>query len=100
MACSFSAERLGKRVCPVLSKVARLTFGVYLIHIFIMRYVLWHCDYILGIQSYILQTIVIIILTLAGSFILSWLISLLPFSNYIIGYQKKRNGFDHKQNII
>lgn len=98
MAIEISATWINKRTN--LSKLAQLTFGIYLIHIFVMRYVLWHCDYILGIHSYILQTIVIIILTLAGSFILSWLISLLPFSNYIIGYQKKRNGFDHKQNII
>lgn len=98
MAIEISATWTNKRTN--LSKMAQLTFGIYLIHIFIMRYVLWHCDYILDIQPYILQTIAIIFLTLAGSFILSWLISLLPFSNYIIGYQKERNGFDQKQNII
>ena len=56
----------------------------------IMRYVLWHCDFTLNIQPYILQTFVIFILTFACAFAFCWLIGLLPFSRCLIGYQTKR----------
>ena len=69
----------------VISIIAQLTFGVYLVHIFVMRYVLWQCDFILAIQPYVLQTFVITALTFAGSLAICWLISLPPFSKYLIG---------------
>lgn len=49
------------------------TFGIYMVHIFIMRYLLWNWDFILGIRSYVLQTLVIFVLTFVGS----WLVSVL-----------------------
>lgn len=73
----------------VLAEVSKLTFGIYLVHIFFMRYVLWHCDFILNIQPYILQTFVIIALTFVCSFLFCWFISILPFSTYLIGFTKK-----------
>lgn len=84
-----STKWLNGKECPVLSEVSKLTFGIYLIHIFIMRYLLWKWNFILGIHPYWFQTAVIIILTFMGSLAVSYLISLLPFSRYIIGYEKK-----------
>lgn len=79
-------SHIGK--CAIISN---LSFGIYLTHIFIMRFVLWRCDFILNINSYILQTIVVIILTFIGSLGLSYIIAKLPMGNYIIGYKIKKN---------
>lgn len=83
-----STKWLNGKECQVLAQVSKLTFGIYLIHIFIMRYLLWKWDFILGIHPYWFQTAVIIILTFMGSLAVSYLISLLPFSRYIIGHEK------------
>lgn len=72
-----------------LTKVSNLSFGIYLTHLFVMRTLLWNWDFIRNIDSYYLQTLVIIILTFVGSALLSYLISLLPGSQYIIGYKNK-----------
>lgn len=69
---------------------SNLSFGIYLSHFFIMRRVLWRIPFIIEIQSYVVQTAVIIVLTLVLSFALSLLISLLPHSEYLIGWHYKR----------
>lgn len=76
---------------PFLAEMSKLTFGIYLIHIFIMRYLLWKWDFILGIQPYWLQTVTIIILTFGGSLVVTYLISLFPFAKYLTGYQCSRS---------
>ena len=70
--------------------ISNLSFGIYLAHIFIMRNILWHCDFIIHIKSYPLQTLVIILSTFLISIILCWGISFLPKSNWIIGIHHKR----------
>lgn len=74
----------------ILTKIANLSFGIYLIHIFIMRYVLWECGFIQNMSSYIVQTITIAVITFVLSTIACYLISLLPFASSIIGYKKKK----------
>jgi surface polysaccharide O-acyltransferase-like enzyme len=85
---SFSVKWTNGKKFSILAEVSKLTFGIYLVHIFIMRYLLWKWDFILGIHPYWFQTTVIIILTFIGSFAVSYAISLLPFSKYLIGYDK------------
>lgn len=75
---------------PLFSLLSRLSFGIYLIHIFIMRYLLWNWEFIRLINSYILQTIAISILTFVLSAILCYLISFLPAAHYIIGYKHSK----------
>jgi surface polysaccharide O-acyltransferase-like enzyme len=70
-------------------KFSNLSFGIYLIHIFILRTVLWQQEWIINIGSYILQTAVCTLFTIILSYIICSLISRLPFSEYIIGYKKK-----------
>ena len=84
----ISTKWMNGKECPVLAEVSKLTFGIYLVHIFIMRYLLWKWDFILGIHPYWFQTTVIIVQTFIGSLAVSYLISLLPFSRYIIGHEK------------
>lgn len=78
-------------ISPWLSCVmfSNLSFGMYLCHILIQRYWLWHVSYILNIQNYILQTFIIIILTILFSYVLSYLLSKLPLGNQIICYKNK-----------
>lgn len=71
--------------------VSNLSFGIYLTHIFVMRYILWKLDIIQNINSYIIQTIIVIIATFIGSLILCYEIARLPFAQYIIGYKIKSN---------
>lgn len=85
--CSIKQNAIGERVGCVITELSKMTFGIYLIHIFIMRYVLWHCDFILSIENYYLQTAVIIALTFVLSALCTYLIGLLPKSQYIIGYK-------------
>ena len=77
------------RVRALVTNFYKCSFGIYLVHIFIMRRILWHCTWIQGIESYILQTIVIIVLTALFSWLICYLISLLPIGQYLIGYRKR-----------
>lgn len=73
----------------ITQELSSLSFGIYLVHIFVMRYLLWKWDFILGIPNYYLQTLMVIVLTFAGSALICILISYLPGSQYVIGYKKK-----------
>ena len=73
-----------------ITQISNLSFGIYLIHIFIMRYLLWEWSFIQSIDSYVLQTVVIGVLTFVISTISCYFISLLPFAKYLIGYQTKK----------
>lgn len=78
------------RMRALVTNFSKCSFGIYLVHIFIMRRILWHCTWIQSIESYILQTIVIIVLTILFSWLVCYLISLLPIGQYLIGYKKKK----------
>lgn len=78
------------KVYDIVQQLSNLSFGIYLVHIFVMRYLLWKWDLILNIQSYYLQTLAVIILTFVGSALICYLISLLPGSQYVLGYKNKK----------
>ena len=65
--------------------MSQLSFGVYLIHIAVMRYFIWNQSIIINIPSHIAQTLIIFTLTTLISTLIVWLISKLPFAKYIIG---------------
>lgn len=79
------------RIRALVTNFSKCSFGIYLVHIFIMRRILWQCSWIQGIESYLLQTIVVITLTVLFSWLVCYLISFLPIGHYIIGYRTKRN---------
>lgn len=66
------------------------SFGIYLIHIFLMRAFIWYLPFVQGISNYYLQTVVVIVLTFVGSWLFSWLVAKLPFGQYIIGYTSRK----------
>lgn len=70
--------------------VANLSFGVHLMHILIMRYWLWKLDFILTINNYIIQTLVIALLTIVISFIICLVLSRFRIGNYLLGYSINR----------
>ena len=70
----------------ILCISSNLTFGVYLIHILIMRDFLWRCEWVLHIKNYPLQCGIITTVTLILSFVMYLLISRIPKSEWIIGY--------------
>ena len=72
-----------KRI-TMFSDLSRLSFGIYLIHIFIMRDLLWQVDAI-SLLPGLIQIAVITTVTLLFSYIVVWSISKLSFSKYIIG---------------
>lgn len=82
--------KFSNRVETMLTRISNLSFGIYLIHIFIMRYILWECDFIQNMNSSILQTVTIAVLTFVLSTIACYLISWLPFSAYLIGYKSSK----------
>ena len=69
--------------------VSNCCFGIYLSHIFVMRGLLWHWD-VLREMSGMTQIFTTTLLTFLGSLLLTWLISYLPGSAYIIGFKHKK----------
>ena len=69
--------------------VSNCCFGIYLVHIFIMRSVLWNWSFIQELSG-IVQIGIVTILTFVGSFLITWFISYLPWADYFIGYKQKR----------
>lgn len=68
----------------LISEISRLSFGIYFVHIFILRRCLWRIDVIRELPG-LIQIPVVMIATLVLSFLVVKLISRLPFSKYIIG---------------
>lgn len=73
-----------KREPSLLISASRLSFGIYLIHIFVMRDGIWNFSALQQLQS-IIQISTIAISTFILSWLICWCISKLPFSKYIIG---------------
>lgn len=70
--------------CYALIKhISALSFGIYLCHMFVLK-VLSENIYKYCSASFIYQ-IVAMLITFAGAYLMSWLISKLPFKKYIIG---------------
>lgn len=73
----------------IVELISNLSFGIYLIHIIVMRFFIWELDFIININNYILQWIMVVGLTFIISCSIAYVISLLPFGDYIIGYKKQ-----------
>lgn len=74
----------------LLAHVSSLTFGIYLMHIFIMRNVLWNVQAIASMPQ-VGQIVVTIVLTFGLSLLFSWLISLTSLGHTLIGYRKAKS---------
>ena len=74
----------------LLRTISDCCFGIYLIHIFIMRNILWKIDTLIYGFGGIGQIVISWLLTFLISLALTYFISYLPFAEYIIGYKHKR----------
>ena len=83
-------ERLHLGEAKLLTELSNACFGIYLMHIFIMRSILWHSDFIVHTFGGIGQIVITWMLTFAICFALTYLISYLPYAEYIIGYKHKK----------
>lgn len=77
-------KRFPNKASSFIGHASALSFGVYLVHIFIMRRIVWHIGFI-GDLPGLIQIPCIMLITLLASYLVVWLISRLPFSKYIIG---------------
>lgn len=64
--------------------VSKLSFGIFFIHIFVMRSIIWNLD-VVNSMNWTLQIPVIVLTSFLLSLLASWTISRLPFSKFIIG---------------
>lgn len=74
----------------LMAEISNCCFGIYLMHIFIMRYLLWHVDSIVFEYGGIGQILLTWLLTFVISLVFTYLISYLPFAEFIVGYKHKR----------
>jgi surface polysaccharide O-acyltransferase-like enzyme len=73
-----------------LTTLSNCTFGVYLMHVFIMRRLLWQSDFVVYGLGSIGQIIMTWVGTLIISFVLVLTLSYLPYSEYIIGFTNRK----------
>ena len=78
-----------QKMTKAIAMVSNLSFGIYLVHIFVMRWGLDNWKLIQEIDNYSMQTFVIFILTMLISIVICYLIALMPIGNYVIGYKRK-----------
>ena len=72
----------------IVALVSNCCFGIYLVHLFIMRSIIWKWTWLYDMG--IMQIMLVTLMTFIGSFVVTWLISLLPGAQYIIGFKQKR----------
>ena len=64
-------------------------FGIYLVHIFVMRSLLWRWAIIQDLNG-IVQIGTVTVLSFVGSLLITWLISYIPRAEYIIGFKQSK----------
>lgn len=90
MACGWFCllSKISVREVRLLTVASSLSFGIYLSHILIMRSFIWKlCGYLNF--GWPLQVFFTVLMTLALSFVLAYLLSMLPFGKFFVGYQVK-----------
>ena len=86
----FNYNNESIRIIDVIAlELEKCSFGIYLIHIFVMRSILWEWSFLQNIGGPI-QIILVTMLTFIGSLLITCLISYLPCAGYIIGFKQKK----------
>lgn len=85
---SVRLHRIGAICRALIIRFSNYSFGIYLVHIFIMHRILWSCKMISNTGG-VLQICITTVLTLTISYFVISLIAKLPCANYIIGYKTK-----------
>jgi surface polysaccharide O-acyltransferase-like enzyme len=69
--------------------ISNCCFGIYLVHIFVMRSLLWRWAIIQDLNG-IVQIGTVTVLSFVGSLLITWLISYIPRAEYIIGFKQSK----------
>ena len=80
----YLINRSSNNTMKWISEFSRLSFGIYLVHIFVMRDVLWKIGLIISLPG-LLQIPIIAIVTFGISFLVVKVLTYLPYSKYIVG---------------
>ena len=86
---SLVPERGMFKINHFLKGFSSLTFGIYLLHFFVIRYCLWKSPLINGIEPYPLQVFVIAVSAFLFSAGLSFVIGLLPVGGLFVGVNNR-----------
>lgn len=73
-----------------LVTLSNCTFGVYLMHIFVLTRLFGRLNFVVHTIGGICQIIITTVGTLIISFLFTWAISYLPYSEYIIGFTNNK----------
>lgn len=73
----------------IIKKISDSTFGIYLVHIFIMRSIIWKVDFIVYSLGWYGQILLTWSLTFLLSYAVTYIISMIPYSEYIVGFRTK-----------
>ena len=73
------------KILSLIQQVSKSTFGIYLVHIFILRPFIWDFVTVLNIDSQFISIPITAIITFGISFLVIRTISILPLKKYIIG---------------
>lgn len=84
---SLVPEKGWPSVNGAISKVSISTFGIYLVHYFIIRTLLWNWSPILAIHPYYLQVFLIAAVAFILSLGMTLILGYLPGAEYLIGYK-------------
>lgn len=76
--------RLPNKRIGLIEQCSKLSFGVYFVHVLILTRLVWKIEYICNLPG-IVQIIAIATLTIVISYLVSWAVSKLPCSKYLIG---------------
>lgn len=71
----------------MIALVSNCCFGIYFVHIIIMRQILWKWSMIAQYGG-IAQILLTVVLTAVLSFVIVYAISFLPFAKYVIGFRQ------------
>lgn len=78
------------RYAVIINKLSSLSFGIYFIHILIMRFFLWNTSFIKGINNYIFQSLTIAIVTFVISVLVCAGLSKSAIGKWTIGYSDRK----------
>lgn len=79
---------LPPRVEKWLVDFSNCSFGIYLVHIFVMRNVLWSCNGMLKVGG-VMQIVLTFLLTVLLSYAVVHVVSYLPGAEFVTGYRRK-----------
>lgn len=82
-------QKTDNRFKKAIALISNLSFGIYLVHLFIIRDWLWNVDFIRNIGNYPLQSFTIFIAGFILSVLFSYLVCLTPLGKYVIGFSKR-----------